>query len=97
MRAMTRRFAVSAVLLSSPLLSTPSWGQVLSVATLSHDAALRVILSPHGKHLGTIVAPEHPANLAWGDSDGRTLYMAARAGLYRIRLSVPGTRASARR
>jgi glutamate synthase domain-containing protein 3 len=25
------------------------------------------ILSPTGKHLGTIVGPEHPHNLAWGD------------------------------
>ena len=31
------------------------------------------ILSPDGKHLGTLHGPEHPHNLAWGDSDGRTL------------------------
>ena len=48
------------------------------------------ILSPEGKHLGTIKGPELPANLAWGDFDRQTLYMAARTGLYRIRLSVPG-------
>jgi gluconolactonase len=50
------------------------------------------ILSPDGKHLGTIVCPELPANFAWGDEDGRTLYLAARGGLYRIRLGVPGLR-----
>lgn len=50
------------------------------------------ILSPEGKHLGTIVAPETPANFAWGDEDGRTLYMTARTSLYRIRLNVPGIR-----
>jgi gluconolactonase len=50
------------------------------------------IISPDGKHLGTIKAPELPANFAWGDLDGRTLYMAARTGLYRIRTSVPGIR-----
>jgi gluconolactonase len=50
------------------------------------------ILSPEGKHLGTIKAPEHPANLAWGDADGKTLYLTAVTGLYRIRLSVPGIR-----
>jgi gluconolactonase len=49
------------------------------------------ILSPEGKHLGTVVAPEHPHNLAWGD-DGRTLYLTAQTGLYRIRLNVPGIR-----
>jgi gluconolactonase len=48
------------------------------------------ILSPDGKHLGTIKGPELPANFAWGDSDGRTLYMTARTGLYRIRLNIPG-------
>ena len=50
------------------------------------------ILSPEGKHLGTIKAPEHPANLAWGDADGKTLYLTAVTGLYRIRVSVPGIR-----
>ena len=48
------------------------------------------ILSPAGKHLGTIVAPEHPHNFAWGDPDRKTLYMTAQTGLYRIRLGIPG-------
>jgi gluconolactonase len=48
------------------------------------------VISPEGKHLGTIKGPELPANFAWGDSDGRTLYMTARTGLYRIRLNIPG-------
>lgn len=50
------------------------------------------ILSPTGTHLGTIKAPEQAANFAWGDDDGRTLYLTARTGLYRIRLLVPGIR-----
>ncbi len=50
------------------------------------------IISPEGKHLGTIQPPEVPANCAWGDQDGKTLYMTARTGLYRIKLSVPGIR-----
>jgi gluconolactonase len=50
------------------------------------------IISPAGKHLGTIVGPEHPHNFAWGGADGRTLYLTAQTGLYRIRLGVPGTR-----
>ena len=48
------------------------------------------ILSASGQHLGTIVGPEHPHNLAWGDADGRTLYLTAQTGLYRIRLTVAG-------
>ena len=50
------------------------------------------VISPEGTHLGTIVGPEHPHNMAWGDKDGRTLYMCAQTGLYRIRFNVPGTR-----
>jgi gluconolactonase len=48
------------------------------------------ILSPDGRHLGTLEGPEHPHNMAWGDDDGRTLYLAAKTGLYRIRLGVRG-------
>jgi gluconolactonase len=50
------------------------------------------IISPAGKHLGTIQAPELAANVAWGDDDGCTLYLAARTSLYRVRLNVPGIR-----
>ena len=45
-----------------------------------------------GKHLGTIKPPEVPANCAWGDRDGKTLYMTAHTGLYRIRTSAQGIR-----
>jgi gluconolactonase len=50
------------------------------------------ILSPDGKHLGTIVPPRHPHNMTWGDADGRTLYMTAEDRIYRIRLNIPGIR-----
>ena len=50
------------------------------------------VFSPEGEHLGTIRLEELPANVAWGDSDGRTLYMTARTGLYRIRLKIQGIR-----
>ena len=50
------------------------------------------ILSPEGKHLGTIKAAEDPANLAWGDADGKTLYLTARTGLYRLKLNIAGIR-----
>ncbi len=48
------------------------------------------IFSPDGTHLGTIQPAEIPANVAWG-GDGKTLYMTARTGLYRIRLNTEGT------
>jgi len=50
------------------------------------------VISPAGKHLGTIITPRHVHNMAWGDADGKTLYLCARAGLYRIRLNLPGVR-----
>lgn len=50
------------------------------------------ILSPQGKHLGTIIGPKHPHNFAWGDADGKTLYLCARSGLYRIKLNIEGIR-----
>lgn len=48
------------------------------------------IMSPDGKHLGTIMTAELPANLAFGDADYKTLYLTARTGLYKIRLKIPG-------
>jgi gluconolactonase len=50
------------------------------------------IISPAGKHLGTLVGPEHPHNFTWGDADGRTLYLTAQSGLYRLRLNIAGIR-----
>ena len=50
------------------------------------------IISPDGRHLGTIKPTEVPANVAWGDADRTTLYMTAQSGLYRIRVSVAGDR-----
>lgn len=55
------------------------------------------ILSPEGKHLGTIITPQHVHNMAWGDDDGKTLYLTARSGLYRIRLNIEGVRPKAGR
>jgi gluconolactonase len=43
-----------------------------------------------GRHLGTIVVPEQPANLAWGDKDYRTLYITATTSVYRLRMKARG-------
>ncbi len=50
------------------------------------------VFSPEGKHLGTIKPPETPANCAWAE-DGKTLYITARTGVYRIKLAVAGKKA----
>ena len=50
------------------------------------------VISAAGKHLGTISAPKHVHNMAWGDHDGKTLYLCARGGLYRMRLNIAGVR-----
>lgn len=50
------------------------------------------VISPEGKHLGTIITPRHPHNFNWGDEDGKTLYLCARNALYRIRLNIAGVR-----
>jgi gluconolactonase len=53
------------------------------------------ILSPAGKALGRIVPPEHDANFAFGDVDGKSLYLTASTGLYRLRVNLPGIRPGA--
>ena len=50
------------------------------------------IVSPEGKHLGTLKTPRLAANFAWGGEDGRTLYLTARSTLYRLPLLVAGIR-----
>jgi gluconolactonase len=49
------------------------------------------LIAPTGIVLGRILMPEVTANLAWGDSDGCSLYMTASTGLYRLRCRVGGT------
>jgi gluconolactonase len=48
------------------------------------------IMSPAGKHLGTILLPEPATNLAFGDADYKTLYITDRRRLVKIRLKTPG-------
>jgi gluconolactonase len=50
------------------------------------------IVTPEGKRLGTILVPEMVANLEFGDADYKTLYIAAREGIYKIRMNTPGIR-----
>ena len=50
------------------------------------------IISPEGKHLGTIKVPETVSNVAWGDKDGKTLYITASTSVNRIKLRVSGVK-----
>ncbi len=47
------------------------------------------ILSPSGKHLGTIRMPDRTSNVAWGDG-GRMLYITASGSVYRVQTRVGG-------
>lgn len=42
------------------------------------------VYAPDGTHLGRIAIPELAANLAWGGSDWRTLFVCASTGLYAV-------------
>lgn len=48
------------------------------------------LFDPAGNHLDTLITPEKPANLAFGDTDRRTLYITARTSVYRVRTRLPG-------
>jgi gluconolactonase len=50
------------------------------------------VFSPEGKHLGLITTPEFSPGVAFGDADGKSLYMAASSRLMRIRLNNAGAR-----
>ena len=50
------------------------------------------IFSAEGKHIGTIAMPEKAGNLAWGDEDGKSLYITASSSVYRIRTTATGVR-----
>ena len=43
-----------------------------------------------GNHLGTIIMPEQPANLNWGDKDYHTLYITATTSVYRLETKTQG-------
>jgi len=49
------------------------------------------VFNPNGKHLGTIVTPERPANCCWGRGFGG-LYITARTSVYYVRTKIRGTR-----
>jgi sugar lactone lactonase YvrE len=49
-----------------------------------------VVLAPDGARLAVLSLPEIPANCAFGEADGKTLFITARSSLYRVRVLRPG-------
>lgn len=43
------------------------------------------VITPEGVHLGTISPNQSPTNVAFGDADGKALFITAGTGLYRVR------------
>ena len=48
------------------------------------------VCRPTGELLGRVFLPEQPANLAWGDEDGSSLFVTTRTSVYRLRTSTQG-------
>ena len=48
------------------------------------------IYNSNGNPVGSIAAPEPPANLAFGGADGKTLFITARTSLYAVEMTVTG-------
>lgn len=48
------------------------------------------VWDPQGHHLGTILMPEQPANLTWGDPDHSVLYITATKSVYKLQTLTTG-------
>jgi gluconolactonase len=48
------------------------------------------VFSSDGKHLGTIKTPEPASNPAFGEADGKTIYITATSSVYKMRVNIAG-------
>jgi gluconolactonase len=48
------------------------------------------IFSPDGNQVGVVRFPQQPANVCFGGSDWKTMFVTARTGLYRVRMPIAG-------
>lgn len=48
------------------------------------------VWDPNGNRLGTVVVPETPANLTWGDNDYQSLYITAATSVYKLKTRTRG-------
>lgn len=53
------------------------------------------VISPEAVLIGVISTPEIPANLAWGDVDGKSLFICATRSIYRVSMNVRGASSAA--
>jgi gluconolactonase len=83
-------------------IKTDNQGNVYQVNPVGQGEIL--ITAPDGKRLGTIQLPQIPgeprarvcaSNLAFGDADGKTLYITSCTHLFRVRLKASGLRGKA--
>jgi gluconolactonase len=80
-------------------IKTDTQGNVYQVNAVGQGEVL--ITAPNGKRLGTIQLPQIPgeprpricaSNIAFGDADGKTLYITSCTHLFRVRLKSSGLR-----
>ena len=55
---------------------------------LTHEGVQ--VYAPSGQKLGTIETPQGPANVCFGGTDRKTLFITARTGFYSLRMNVRG-------
>lgn len=48
------------------------------------------VLTPEAEVIGVVEFPEQVINMAWGDADNKTMYVAAMTSVYSIRFNTPG-------
>ena len=77
-----------------PDAKKPAGGDGLTIDTngnLYITTALGLqVFDSSGKQLGIIEIPEHPANVAFGGKDGKTLFITARRSLYSVETEATG-------
>jgi len=79
----------------TPISVTGNWRRLLNggTANLSSQrvtgASGVMVISPEGKHLGTIITGQQTGNCAWGD-DGSTLYICANHFICRVKTLTKG-------
>lgn len=76
---------------SSPDMGVPDGMRVDSTGNVYATGPGGIwVFSPDGKHLGTIKTPESASNLAFGDADGKTIYITATSSVYKMRVNIAG-------
>ncbi len=49
-----------------------------------------VVFNEQGERIAQLELPQRPANLAFGGTNNQTLFITARTGLYKVKVSIPG-------